>query len=692
MKDLKEYSIARFMKLSYELRSFIQAQSSGLNINNHQRLFSLLKELPRAATYYRKNRIRSNYVQFGSKVYKIDFEFQGNRKSIEFDEVVQPVSVWIFKKFTPSVRTEDLTQLITILSELISDNRIHIEIRIQLIDAVGEVFTRHWLSILRNLPPAVAEKMLRSHKKLLFDAIASNEVMAASPRFPVERDALIAAYRSWIDFAFKEKLARNNFAGAMSVLRNEIRTAKNTDSLGSDAARLVTLHAAYRLIELNNLLILVDNNSLSESLLSLDLLTDNDRRKLQQAIAFDPRAFDVKNLVIQPVTDELSSHPSGEIETVLYAAIRVTNQVNDTIDLENNRVLTVRSIENLFDDPAFAYSDSVNLNLSGAPISIVSDAIGALEEYCCFSLSLKGRHQANPRQVKTNVGSAECPSAEEASEADFYKRSLIDSISEAAQAGRLPLQLVDFEKGLDLFSNILVVYFAKNGKQLSEKFFALTSVDSFARTRNRFINALSALKNKAEEHKVRDLILDSKLESTSDVKRFCVNLIESTLKRSIEAGDLWKEFWHLTDDQFIPKHEPHSQPLVYHMLRHLCEVRGIFLAREVAAAGGSLDFLFSVCDQSGRMVQVCMELKNAHHKSIGNGVSFQLPAYMKDLGSKSGIFLILWYRCQIFNEPRKYESPSELEAEIAQSSIDNKLQIETIVIDCGRRASPSKLA
>ena len=90
-------------------------------------------------------------------------------------------------------------------------------------------------------------------------------------------------------------------------------------------------------------------------------------------------------------------------------------------------------------------------------------------------------------------------------------------------------------------------------------------------------------------------------------------------------------------------------------------------------------------------MNVCVELKNAHHPNLKHGIEVQLPLYIKDIGNKEGIFLVLWYKSDEFDNPTNFNVIKDIE-DFLLNNISKKYRIKPLIIDCTKKISPSKTA
>ena len=68
---------------------------------------------------------------------------------------------------------------------------------------------------------------------------------------------------------------------------------------------------------------------------------------------------------------------------------------------------------------------------------------------------------------------------------------------------------------------------------------------------------------------------------------------------------------------------------------------------------------------------------------------YKLPAYLKGERCKYGVYLVLWYKCNLFDRPAKYKTLNELEGQL--NKINANKNISNLIIDCTKSISPSKL-
>ena len=101
----------------------------------------------------------------------------------------------------------------------------------------------------------------------------------------------------------------------------------------------------------------------------------------------------------------------------------------------------------------------------------------------------------------------------------------------------------------------------------------------------------------------------------------------------------------------IPKKEPLVHPLLHALLHDYCKGQGIEVIPEYQTGVGNADFLFLAPLASGDLGKVCCEVKLAHSKDALAGIETQLPAYMEDREISHGVYCVLWFRGDWFDDP-----------------------------------------
>ena len=145
----------------------------------------------------------------------------------------------------------------------------------------------------------------------------------------------------------------------------------------------------------------------------------------------------------------------------------------------------------------------------------------------------------------------------------------------------------------------------------------------------------------------------------------------------------------------IPKKESKIQPSLHRLfvrdLRHL----GIDVFRETDEGVGKLDFKFVITINGNMSINVCVEFKLAHNEKLKHGLITQLPLYLKASPSKSGIFLVMWFKDEKgkhFDKPinqNKSQMLKFIEEAVKEINEKEEFKVESILIDVSKKPSAS---
>lgn len=195
------------------------------------------------------------------------------------------------------------------------------------------------------------------------------------------------------------------------------------------------------------------------------------------------------------------------------------------------------------------------------------------------------------------------------------------------------------------------------------------------------------------------------INSEDDLKLTVEEMIQNVLKHNIEARYWIEPFWdgqkkiiHNNEEILIPrspKGETKIQPTLHVILDMALSPLGIHVIRESNEGVGSIDFKFLFTTTSRVPLSIGAEFKVAHHKEIKKGVKKQLPAYLRAINSSSGIFVIMWFKDDIyFKEPKGYEKNKMEEwvvEEASRTSSELGIHLSAAMIDASIRPSASNL-
>lgn len=241
---------------------------------------------------------------------------------------------------------------------------------------------------------------------------------------------------------------------------------------------------------------------------------------------------------------------------------------------------------------------------------------------------------------------------------------------------------------INLFNSYLVDYIDINtNSKILESFYPITNPDQYEKSSKKFLDRLNELNLKNNFSDIKELIKNIDISNGHHLNQFIIKLINITIKKNIEMNKNYQYCWN---ESKKPQSEPKIQPLIKSNLQAICDFMGIQISREVESSNGSIDFLCTYTTKGGNLLKCCIELKNAHNAKIEEGLTKQLPEYLKGEGTKYGIYLILWYKGNDFDDPKNFNNKDELLIKLDEIK-DTSLHITNIIIDCNKPISPSKL-
>jgi hypothetical protein len=222
------------------------------------------------------------------------------------------------------------------------------------------------------------------------------------------------------------------------------------------------------------------------------------------------------------------------------------------------------------------------------------------------------------------------------------------------------------------------------------------AVDDYFGLRREHINGtLSMLSTKFSKVQISD---------ERELKNVVLSVINDVLVFHIQDRHWIDAFWdssrtykHAGKEIRIPKapkRETAIQPTLHVILEICLSPLGIHVVRESDEGVGTLDFRCLYTTNDSTPLSVGIEFKLAHHKELRKGIRSQLPAYLRAIRSKHGIFAVMWFKSgpTIFNEPKRYDSADMckwLIEEATASSTENGQEIASIFIDASVRPSAS---
>ena len=140
-----------------------------------------------------------------------------------------------------------------------------------------------------------------------------------------------------------------------------------------------------------------------------------------------------------------------------------------------------------------------------------------------------------------------------------------------------------------------------------------------------------------------------------------------------------------------PKKEPLAQPTIKGLIQTELILKGIDVFRENVTPAGDIDFTLVGTVKRIGLVNMCVELKNAHSQYLENGLINQLPDYMRSQDSQYGAYVVLNYNLKDGTNLQRADLTHKLNL-LQLNSTDSLVQhnIRTFVIDLDKNVVASK--
>jgi hypothetical protein len=111
-------------------------------------------------------------------------------------------------------------------------------------------------------------------------------------------------------------------------------------------------------------------------------------------------------------------------------------------------------------------------------------------------------------------------------------------------------------------------------------------------------------------------------------------------------------FW----DKKRPKEEREAGAALRMLFEAYCTYKNIRIYQEDPSRSGDVDFTFAGISQTSEHLTLIYELKHAHSSRLERGLTRQLPKYIAERDAFSGLYSVLWYKGEHFDEPATYDS------------------------------------
>lgn len=674
-----------FINNATEINGYFQAKKSIAFVNNTKRLVALLELYFKTLLYYLQNSNQKYIVSIKPKSFVIKLngrDENGNPKVLDLAEAGHALIKNVYSDLNLCIDQFYFEKLQEVIIAVLDTKSIPTAHKLLLLNQESETFGIVGDRIMHLISDDIARKSISKRIDFIYSflKLPDNEVLIK------DKDKLYEVYQHHLRNYLRNCIARNHFIDGLKFIYNEIERFDSIDpQVELDNNKLVFI-LLNTLCSYNNLYQIETKEKITEIIDDYKQFLDNEKSKFIQAgLNFNPNNFDITNLQIELVDSMFEGIELDTIATQIHFVIKAkTKKEHTNFELEGLNI-QISELKNLFDDPIFSFLDSSNIQINGMPVSIFSDAIGNISESVLISFNLSSFFHPDFELVEGKVVYKDFVLENATHGGKYYphKDYIVEKILLLSQIKDLPITLKKEEINSNFISNYFVSYYSHN-KLLYHKVFTITNFNSYYLAKNRYFESFNNI-NFTNSNDIQEFIWNFEILNQKHFLDFSILLLEKTVKKSIELGGLYSLFW----DDKVPKGEVDAQKLIYSIIRFIAEMKGVSISRETVSSNGSLDFFFQYTKEN-KSLRICVELKNAHHDKIENGIVSQLPEYIKDTGNNDGIYLVLWYKDKEFDKPTKYNTIPDLLNEL-RSSVPKNFRISPLIIDCSRfKTTPSK--
>lgn len=170
-----------------------------------------------------------------------------------------------------------------------------------------------------------------------------------------------------------------------------------------------------------------------------------------------------------------------------------------------------------------------------------------------------------------------------------------------------------------------------------------------------------------------------------------VNIINH-MQETIRETGCQRIFWDFKQGNGkppTPKAEPQVTDAIHLLLKDAAVRKDFQIVPQAGAAGGNLDFQINKVVEGGKLAVLAMEAKHAHAQDVKHGLFTQLPAYMRAVSADFGVYLVLWFRGNVSNQPTKTDF-TQLQLKFDRERPRPPGNVRVMHLDLSIPAPPSK--
>lgn len=499
-----------------------------------------------------------------------------------------------------------------------------------------------------------------------------------------EKNAIRNVFSIHVSKAIECFVYKGQFIQAGDFLNELLDTANSSIEKSVLVKAIVAHNSSYNLRSRTELNSIIEDHE--------EFISDEDLDYLKSMVNSEPG--EVHDFSLSKGTLSINSTKDKNVVTLIRFSIpsscyAVNQQV---IEIDDKLEILLSPVSAFWADPMFRIMSSWNIaNMGWSHFCDVEPEKG--KSYTHILIAIKDLYIPDIKLNENGYDNIDFSEKKALMGRTYYphKEFVIETFLANLTALQKHIKIDKKDISVNMFSNYFVQHIDQRTKEnIHHKLYAITNPNSYSKTLTRFIERLNSVNLSDAFIDVRELMLTTKVETEKSLKEFVFRCVDLFVKHNIENHGGYKYLWKNDETgKQVPCREPETQPYILSHLRAIFDFMGIQISREVESSNGEVDFLISFRNSQNKPLRLCIELKLAHAVNIEKGLTKQLPAYLKGERCKYGIYLVLWYKCELFNQPTKYSVLGELEDQL--NKINTNKNISNLIIDCTKPVSPSKL-
>jgi len=678
-----------------EFRGYIVNRKRGVKLNP-DKLINLLYVYFRSVLLYPSPDMRKYYLTGpDGKLYEMEFPGHtksGERRSVSLGEMSNTLLAEVCSDLLKSAYIAHIISLVELFTKAIATPSLDKRHKFNILNAENTVLKEKFTDAIRMMPEEKAKEALDIRKSLAFSELQTlNQAEEkADAENEKNRESLYNILSKYIRCRIEVLIANNKFIDIFQFLYEELEE--------NDDKQIIT--ALLKNLVINNNLFLLERKEAIREVVAehRSLIGEEKYAQLDEMLNFSPEKIELMNFSLEPVeldkeNIKFENVDYQKVKTIISFVIHYKSQQDYTkFEYPDKYTVDFIGLKNLFDDPIFLFLNNLQQNINGMPTTIFSDAVGNIDHSTVVRVTMQEFFYPDFDLVDDRITYIDFEEKEAKLGRKYYphKDRIVEILRKlhSDHTEKIPFNMKREEININLISNYLLNYIDENNNSIFHKVHTITNLDSYLKVKKRYLEKIAELNLSDEFLDIRKLLFETDIVTSGSLREFISRALDLTVKKSIELRGIYKFLWKNSKLE-VPLNEPDIQPMIKTHLQPILEAKGIQISREIIAANGSLDFLCTYT-RNGNLFKVGIELKKAHHEKLLNGLTQQLPQYLKDEGTKHGIFLVLWFKNDNFGQPAKYDSIHALIKDL-EPNIPKKYQFKIMVIDCTKQPSPSKM-